>query len=184
MEEAKTLIEQLSTQLKNSSLQEALSKTIQELKDNEMAHRTRTEAIEDSINQVRRKNKNAESELERLHLLQTKNAAAFNKKNTERIKLSRKIIELEQENEELGATISETLEKITNLENEVKVLSYPTVEELYYEIVRGFGVDFIEKDERLCARIKNKSKNDVFLIDCDKNAVQETCEKIWKCIEF
>lgn len=184
MEESKTLIAELSEHLENQNLKETILRIMQELKDTEMAHKTKMEAIEDSITQVRRKNKQIESEIERMQLLQTKNAAAFNKKNSDRIRMSRKIIEFEQENEELEAGLLELTEKIVKIEDEIRLLGCPTVEELYYEIVRGFGVDFVEKEGKIYSRIKNKNKNDLFVVECDPFNIQESCEKIWDCIEF
>lgn len=185
MEEVKSQILKLTTQSSSGTLKETLSKIRQELKDTEVAHKTRMEAIEDSIGQVKRKNKQMESEVERLQMLQDKNAASFSKKNSERIKLSRRIIELEQENEETEVRLSELAEKNTRLEEEIKILSHPTVEELYYEIVKGFGVDFIKKEGRTCAKVMNKNRNDVFTVECDEKLnQQEVCEKIWEYIEF
>ncbi|ELA41244.1 uncharacterized protein VICG_01733 [Vittaforma corneae ATCC 50505] len=185
MEEAKTQILKLTAQFNSETLKETLNKIKQELRDAEIAHKTKMEAIEDSINQVKRKNKQVESEVERLQMLQDKNAASFTKKNNERIKLSRRIIELEQENEEIEARLNELIEKNTHLEEEIKVLSYPTVEELYYEIVKGFGVDFVKKEGAVYAKVVNKNRNDVFTVECsEKFNQQEICEKIWKYIEF
>jgi len=182
MEESKSQIQKLCMLFKDRSLRETVSSVKQELRADEVAHRTKTEAIEDSISQVKRKSKQMEAEVERQQMHQSKNVAGFSKKNSERIRLSRKIIELEQENEEIEMGINELTEKIGKAEGEVRVLSYPTVEELYYEIVRGFGVEFEENEGKVLARIVSKSKNDVFEMDCEET--QDVCEKIWECIDF
>lgn len=183
MEDTKTLIKELSSKFNNESLKKTLLSLTQELKEAEIIHKTRIEATEDSINQVRRKNKQIESEIERLQLIQTKNTNGFNKKNSDRIRMSRRIIELEQENEETEVKINELSSSVERLEEEIKVLNQPTVEELYYEVIKGFGVDFVEEDGKVMARIMNKNRNDIFLIDCSRG-VQEVCENIWNCIEF
>lgn len=183
MDDTKTLIEEISSKFKTESLKKALLSLTQELKESEMTHKTRIEATEDSINQVRRKNKQIESEIERLQLIQTKNTNTFNKLNSERIKMSRRIIELEQENEETECRINELTNEIDKLEREIKTLNQPSVEEFYYEIVKGFGLDFVEENGKIKARIMNKSKNDIFFVDCSKG-VQEVCENIWNNIDF
>lgn len=182
MEEAKSLILQLSSKIESGSLKEVLLKLSDGIKNADASHETKKEAIEDSIHQLQRKNKQIETEIERLQLLQSKNAAAFNKKNTERIKLSRRIIELEQDNEVLEINLGELDLRIDILENEMKTLSHPTLDELYYEIVRGFGVEFPTINGVLCAKIKNKRKNDIFTIECSNNPA-DACEKIWQCID-
>lgn len=185
MEEAKAQIQRLSGVFKNDGLKDALLKARQELRDAEAAHRTRMEVIEDSIGQVRRKNKQVELEVERLQMHQDKNASSFNRKNSERIKLSRRIIELEQENEEIEARVCELTEKIGRLEMEVRMLGHPTIDELYYEIVKGFGVEFVETGGVTSAKIVSRSKSDVFVVECDESkGKQEICERIWECIEF
>lgn len=183
MEDIKTLIKELSSKFSNESLKRTLLSLSQELKESDMIHKTRIEAIEDSINQVKRKNKQIESEIERLQLIQTKNTNTFNKKNTERIRMSRRIIELEEENEEAEMKINELSSAIDKLEGEIKIHNQPTVEELYYEVIKGFGVDFVEEDGKTMARIMNKNKNDIFFVDCSRGA-QEVCENIWNYIDF
>lgn len=182
MEESKTLLTQILNKVDSGSLKETLTKLKDSIKNSKASHETKKDAIEDSIHQIQRKNKQIESEIERLKLLQSKNAAAFNKKNTERIKYSRKIIELEQENEVLEMNLNELEQRIFKLEDEIKILGYPTLDELYYEIIKGFGVEFTEINGILNAKIKNKTKNDVFTVECDKGAA-EVCERIWQCID-
>lgn len=182
MEESKTLLNQLLTKIDSTPLKETLVKLKDTLNNNKASHETKKDAIEDSIHQTQRKNKQIESEIERLKLIQSKNAAAFNKKNSERIKCSRRIIELEQENEVLEMNLSEMDQRINQLEDEIRVLGYPTLDELYYEIIRGFGVEFIDENTTLVAKIKNKAKNDVFTVECNKSAA-EVCEKIWQYID-
>lgn len=185
MEDIKSLILKLTTQFNSETLKETILKVKQELKEGELNHKTKTETIEDSINQIKRKNKQTESEVERLQMLQDKNMAYFNKKNNERIKLSRRIIELEQENEELEVKIRGLEEKNEELEEEIRILSYPTIEELYFEIIKGFGVEFVEKEGKIKAKILNKNKNDVFIVECEESkGKQEICEEIWRYIEF
>lgn len=183
MEEARDLLTQLTTKFNNLSFKEALIKLSENERELDLAHTTSKEAISDSIAQITRKNKQAESEVERLQLLQSRNSSAFSKKSSERIKLSRKIIELEQENEEMENQLKEMEDEISKMEDEIRSLSRPSLDELYYEIVRGFGVEFIEKDQKTVARVKNIGKNDVFMIECAGQNLAETCDKIWACMD-
>jgi hypothetical protein len=205
IDEVKSLIVKLNVKLENKTLKESLTKLNEDMKSLETEHKTKKEVLEDSIYQIQRKNKQIESEIERLMLLQDKNNNQFNKKNNERIKMSRNIIELEQENEVFEIENEELEVKINRIEDENRILQHPTIDELYYEIVKGFGVEFIiEKDSsnsnditrdaksdvtrdvksdvtRIKAKIMNKSKNDIFTVECTGN-VSEVCDKIWECI--
>lgn len=185
MEDAKAQIQKLTGLFKDRALKETLLNIRQELRKADVAHRTKIEAVEDSISEVKRKNKQMEAEVERLLLQQSRNGSGFTKKNSERIQLSRRIIELEQENEEMEIRTRELTGQIVRAEDEVRMLSYPTADELYYEIVKGFGVEFVEMDGQVSAKIMNKSKNDIFTVECVDNAgIGEICEKIWGFIEF
>lgn len=176
------MIIDLAKKLEKTPIISTVNKINQQIRDNEAMYNTKNEAIKDSLAQVKRKNKQMENEIERLEILQQKNSSSFNKKNSERIKYSKRIVELEEENELLEDKISLLESKIEDVDTELKNLSYPTLDELYFEVVKGFGVNFIKNDEGVVAKINNKSKNDVYQITCSDNLV-ETSEAIWSCIE-
>lgn len=183
MDEEKKVLTQLSSRFNSLSFKDVLDKYRENERNLELTHSTSKDAISDSISQVLRKNKQTESEIERLQLLQSKNFNAFSKKSGERIKLSRKIIELEQENEEMESKLKEMEEEINRMEEEVKMLSRPSLDELYYEVIRGFGVEFVERDQKTIARVTNVRKNDVFTIECTGHNPSEVCDKIWASME-
>lgn len=180
MEDSKAFLQKLAAKFSNDTLKGVISDINEDVKKMDQEYSQFSEVSSDSLLQMDRKNKQMESEIERLQLLQGKNATGFSKKNNERIKLSRRIIELEQDNEDMESKLNVKEGKLSLLEEEIKALSHPSPDELYYEIIKGFGVEFIENEGRTYARVKNKHKNDLFLIDCQAEDLSKTCEKIWE----
>lgn len=183
MEEIRETLGKLSAKFDNSSFKGTLTELNDQMKKMDFDHSTSKGTLLDSIAQLTRKNKQLESEIERLQMLQNRNTSAFSKKNNERLKLSRRIIELEQENEDMETRLNRKENSLTVIEGKIKEMSYPSLDELYYEIVKGFGVEFVEKDGSTYARIKNKNKNDIFMIECDPNDLAGTCNQIWSSMK-
>lgn len=182
----KDLIDALSSiinKFDNEAFKETIMKIITSFKAAEKDHLAFMQNLTDTTSQLNRKNKQTESEIARLNLLQNKNTASFSKKNKERIQLSRKIIELEQENEGMENKKTQIEANIINLEEEIKKLSQPSIDEIYHEIIKGFGINFVNSQKEVTVVIKNKIKNDIFKINCDPSQVQIICDQIWELME-
>lgn len=183
MEELKKSISNLIDKFDNKTFKEVITETNEYIVKSKNKITASNDNLSEIISKTTRKIKQLESEIERLQLLQNKNANIFSKKNGERIKLARNIIELEQENEDMESKLRLKENQILVLEDEIKSMSYPSLDELYFEIIKGFGVEFIEKENQLYARIKNKNQNDIFLVECNQKNLNDVCEKIWASME-
>ena len=179
MEDAHNHLKELIKKFDNSSIKEALQKVSEQSKTLLANHNSSKESIADNINLLARKNKQIEAEVQRLQMSQSKNNEFYNKKNNERFKMAKKVIEYEEKNEDLENQISKLESLINSKEEEIRKISCPTSDELYHEIIKGFGVEFVKKQGKTYAKIKNKEKNDIFYIEANECNANDTCNKIW-----
>ncbi len=103
--------------------------------------------------------------------------------NAEKLRLAKKIVELEDENEKLRASIAETDKKAQEIEERIRSMSRPSFNEIYLEIVKGFGMEFVEKDDGMWLRIKSRKMNDVFMMPIDTcTDMLEVADMVWEKI--
>lgn len=162
-----------------------LCKSVKEMlseyqKRNENETKKRNE-LEEKIRNIERRNKQLESEIEHIEMQIVKKSEQQNKKHNERLKLAKKIIEMEERNEELENKIGILENGIITNETALKEASQPSSEALYREIMKGFGIDFINRDNKKIARIINKEKNNVYEVEITEQNKEEECDKLWKC---
>lgn len=179
MEEQKEILQNLKREFAKDLIKNAIKETSANLKKAEDEFLKNKQSITESITQLQRKNSQIESEIERLKLIQSKNSNLFSKKNNERIKLSRRIIELEQDNESMETKILKKEGSFESLEEEIRKSSFPSADELYYEIIKGFGIEFTDKKGEIVAKVKNQTKKDLVLIKCRRDNKKTACDAIW-----
>lgn len=191
MEDSKAHIKELISRFNKNE-----AKTSIDIINHRHKEKMRTRAVEidnikQNIHMLSRKNSQIEAEISRQQLQQGKNNELFNKKNNERLRLAKKLIDLEQINEDLENSISTIEAEIAGKENEINKLSYPSTDALYYEIIRGFNVDFYDnrnsinyeanKEASIIGRIRNREKNDIFTVEINENDdISKVCNRIWE----
>ncbi|KAI5149671.1 hypothetical protein ENBRE01_1053 [Enteropsectra breve] len=183
MEQTKEMIAEMLGRVESLNLKEIAARTVSENKKYENEFREYKETISENIKIIQRKNSQIESEVQQLEIALSKNNERYNKKNNDRLKLAKKVIEYEQKNEEIENKINELERAIAMKENEIQKIKGPSAEMLYYEIVRGFNVEFSRTKGKVVAKIKNKEKNDVFVVDTSEGSAGDICNKIWECME-
>lgn len=180
MEDAKSSLLELSGRLSNTKGRTHLGVAVQQ-------HYKRTEEqastitnLDRNIRMLERKNTQIDGEIQRISMLQGKINGQYSKIHGERLRLSKQLIDLESKNDNLEAEIEKTEDCIAAADAEIKSLNSPSCETIYYEIIRGFGVDFIKDGNNTVARIKNKEKSDVFYANIDGRPAEEACDEIWR----
>lgn len=183
MEDPKLLIKSLSNEFEGNELKKTIETFIKQQKESIESSHIILNELNDQIYELERNNNKIEDEIAGLQLTQSRNNEAYNKKNNERYKLASKMIAIEQANEELENEMEGLRMQLKKKEEDMKSISYPSAELLYYEIVRGFGVKFINNNGKDVIRIKNKNKNDIFEITSDNKTCEQICEEIWELID-
>lgn len=183
MDNPKTLIKTLTKMIDNKELKITIESFVSQHREEVNAKKNILDTLTDEIYMLERENKEIEDAILDLKLTQSKNNDAYNKKNNERYKMASKMISVEQHNEELENEIEELMKSVNVKEEAMKSINYPSTEVLYHEIVRGFGVSFVDKNNVRCIRIMNKIKNDVYEIALNDGIVEEICERVWELIE-
>jgi len=182
MEDPKALIDELILKFNNTDLKASL-------KEIGKKHRDKIEKLDsirnvtnDNLAIISRKNKQLEAEIQQLETRLEKNNELYNRRNLERLKHSKMIIEYEQKNEDLENQIVEIERKTQEKEEEIQKLQMPSDDFLFYEIAKGFGITFVKKQGKLYAKIKNVEKNDIYMVDTSEGSVGSVCNKIWDLI--
>lgn len=183
MEDSKALIGDLINHLDNKEIVKTIEQINTKIKSEALNHQNSKEVLNDALVLLSRKNKQVESEVQQLVMVQSRNNEMYNKKNSERLKLAKKIIDLEQKNEEIDGQIAELEFLISQKDDDLRKISQPSAEELFYEIVKGFGVDFTRRNNKLIAKIRNKNKNDLFEVEVSDSDPKATCDTIWSLME-
>lgn len=179
MDDAKNFLQELSKRLDNTAISKDIETVTFQHKERVAVHVAGCEALNQNIHLVARKNAQIEAEIQRLLLSQARVSDLFNRRNNERLRLAKRLIDLEQKNESLEAQTNELEAKIAAREEDIRRINSPSSDALYYEIVKGFGIDFVKKNGEDVARIKNKAKNDIFYVTLANRPVEEACEEIW-----
>lgn len=179
MKDLEECLTTINEKFNSNTLKDTIYKVTQSLKTMEKEHKEFEQSINEEIFQLNRCNKQLKCDLERLNLLRARNATSFQEKNNERFRISRRIIELEQDSERMEFKIGEKETISSKLEEDIKKLGHPSLDELYFEIVKGFGVEFYKKDGKVFVKIQNRSKNDVLTIECKDDDINSICDSIW-----
>lgn len=183
MEDSKTLLMELFKKFNNAEIKKDLLQAGKYYSEQAAANNSTKEMLANNAGLFQRKNSQIEAEIQRLMLAQARNNEQYSKKNNERLKLAKKIIDLEQKNEALENEIARTEALIAAKEEEINSINCPSPDALYYEIVKGFNVDFVKRQGALHARVKNREKNDVYQIELSEDRVAELCNEIWELME-
>lgn len=179
MEDAKNALLELSTRLDNTAICKDLETATSQYRERVAAHAAGCEALNQNTHLVARKNAQIEAEIQRLLLAQARVSDLFNRRNNERLRLAKRLIDLEQKNEGLEASIKDLEAKIAAREEEIRRINSPSSDALYYEIIKGFGVDFVSRDGEDVARVRNRARNDIFHVSLSNRPVEKVCEEIW-----
>jgi chromosome segregation ATPase len=181
MEEAKALLADLERKFKNPTEKQVLVMLHNKHKGEQAKVEQSTKMLQDSIQLLRKKGIQLEAEIRKLSYVHSRKGDAFVDMNSQRLKLAKRIVELEDENEKLKAGLVQADQKIVEKEELIKGLEQPSLGEIYLEIVKGFGAEFLEKDGRGVCRIKSKRANDVFFVELGKEVpTYEICNTIWE----
>lgn len=181
MEETKLQLQDLAAKFRNPVEKQILLALNSQRKLERAKIETVTKDLQENVQLFKKKNMQLEGEVRRYAYTHSKKSDAFLEINNEKLRLAKKIVELEDENEKIKAAIGEAERCVQDCEEKIRSLSRPSFNEIYLEIVKGFGVEFIERDGQLCCRIKNKKLNDVFVVDIrDDTPAFKTCNAIWE----
>ncbi|AFM97895.1 hypothetical protein EHEL_021410 [Encephalitozoon hellem ATCC 50504] len=183
MEEAKTLLQDLCEKFKNPVEKNILVALDSQRKEERMKMEAVTKALQENVQLFKKKNIQLEGEVRKYSYTHSKKNDAFMEINNEKLKLAKKIVELEDENEKIKVGIIATDKGIQEKEERLRTLSRPSFNEIYLEIVKGFGIEFLEGDGRKFCRIKNRKISDVFTIDIGSDiSMFEITNAIWEKI--
>lgn len=181
MEEAKSLLHDLREKFKSPIERQILVSLNNQRKVERLKMESVTKALQENVLLFKKKNMQLEGEIRRYSYIHGKKNDTFVEINNEKLRLAKRVVELEDEGEKIKASIHEVDRSIQEREQRIHHLSRPSFDEIYLEIVKGFGVEFIEKSGQMCCRIKNKKMNDIYTIDIsDDVPVSEICNSIWE----
>lgn len=118
-----------------------------------------------------------ENEINTIKINHTKNNEKYKRVNNERLKLARKLVELENSYSMYKDEL-DTIQKNINTYNEqLRLVNKPTFNQLYLELIKGFGFDI--KNGK--CKIKNEKKKCVIEVDLNKNQpLYKTVNEIWE----
>ncbi|KAL6122608.1 hypothetical protein NUSPORA_00278 [Nucleospora cyclopteri] len=149
------------------------------IKTEKSAHSDTSSGLKNEIQTIYKDKERLEAELEMIKGRIVKKMHYTNNTKTQSFNIGKKLLICEQEIENLEAILNEKLYRKKELEIEVNALCSPSIESLNYEFMKGTGLDFIQKEEKIFARIKNQEKNDVFMVNLNGINQEETREAIW-----
>lgn len=99
-----------------------------------------------------------------------------------RLPQAKGLVRLEEETFSLEDEIQQKKHEVDEKEEILRSGLKPSVDSLFLELVKGFRIDFIDKDG-MKALIKNHKKNDVVSIDIDNSMGDyEVADQIWSNI--
>ncbi|KAM0671402.1 hypothetical protein CWI42_021440 [Ordospora colligata] len=180
MDEAKTLLNELIGKFKNPVEKQVLAALSLQMKEGRHKIESVTKTLQENMQLFRKKNMQLESEVRKYSYALTKKNDTFAELNTEKLRLAKKIVELEDENEKLRASIIETDKKIQEAEEKIRNMNRPSFNEIYLEIVKGFGMEFVEKSDGTWLRIKSRKMNDVFMMPIDTcTNMLDVADMVW-----
>ncbi|KAH9411992.1 hypothetical protein HK407_02g04390 [Ordospora pajunii] len=183
MDEAKTLLNELIGKFKSPVEKQVLMTLSLQMKEGRHRIESVTKTLQENMQLFRKKNMQLESEVRKYSYALSKKNDAFVELNAEKLRLAKKIVELEDENEKLRASIAETDKKAQEIEERIRSMSRPSFNEIYLEIVKGFGMEFVEKDDGMWLRIKSRKMNDVFMMPIDTcTDMLEVADMVWEKI--
>lgn len=121
-----------------------------------------------------------ETEIEILKAQLTKKNQKFSSIRSNTFSVAKKVIDLEQAVSLAEMQLNEKQLEKQELEKEVAELASPTCDSLYNNFMKCFGVDFVDKEDgKIFVRIKNKEKQDVYMVEVNDENLEEVREKIW-----
>lgn len=134
--------------------------------------------------QTLRKNKEkVEAEIDMLQSQSAKKNQKFSAVRSNTFSVAKKVIDLEQEVSHAEIMLNEKQKEKHDLEKEVSDLASPTWDSLYNSFMKGLGVDFLEKEDgKIFARIKNREKQDVYMVEVNDDNLEEVREQIWSLL--
>ncbi|CAD25177.1 hypothetical protein [Encephalitozoon cuniculi GB-M1] len=183
MEETKALLQDLCEKFKNPIEKNILLALNSQRREERLKMETVTKALQENVQLFKKKNMQLEAEVRKYSYTHSKKNDAFMEINNEKLRLAKKIVELEDENEKIKANIITTDKAIQEKEERLRSLSRPSFNEIYLEIVKGFGIEFLEGDGKKYCRIRNKKMNDVFTVDISSGpSMFEITNAIWEKI--
>ncbi|KAI4291204.1 hypothetical protein PAPHI01_0478 [Pancytospora philotis] len=179
MEEEKNSIKELVARMRTVSASNSLEKLVSQYKQRTRKLQGVIEELEYNVALVTRKNNQIATEIEQEIMQQGKVVGQFSKNNSERLRMSKQYVNLEQVNANLEYEIADTKKSTEELENAIRDYSGPAQEVLYYELMRGFGVDFVSRDGGDACKVTNTKRNDVYFIETRDRPAEEVCEAVW-----
>lgn len=183
MEEAKTLLQDLCAKFRNPVEKHVLTALNTQRRDERLKMEAVTKALQENLQLFKKKNMQLEGEVRKYSYMHSKKNDAFIEMNGEKLRLAKKIVELEDETEKTKAAIAATDRSIHEKEERLRSLSRPSLNEIYLEVVKGFGVEFLEGSEGRYCRVRSKRMNDVFTLSIDDDAAGfEVANAIWERI--
>lgn len=118
-----------------------------------------------------------ENEINTIKINHTKNNEKYKRVNNERLKLARKLVELENSYSVLKDEFDTTEKNIFHFNEQLRLVNKPTFNQLYLELIKGFGFDI--KNSK--CRIKNDKKKCVVEVELDKNVpLYKIVNEIWE----
>lgn len=180
MEDPKSLVRELSQSVDNSEMVRVLEDLASHTKERSSFYAAQREALLTGLAVLEKENAHLDAGLQQLLLLQTKNVDACNRKNNERLRLAKRMMDLEQRIEQLESGLNEMEADITARDLDIQRVNCPSEDLLYHELVRGFGVTFVRKQGVLYARIRNREHNDMYELRLDGGDVPGLSNEIWR----
>lgn len=179
MKEVVSQISEVAELFSQHSSEEVFRKLAEKHRVQHLYYSQQTKSMNTELTQLLRCNDQAESEA--VHLRHTKKRLEDSLSSMARTRLpqAKNLVRLE---EELFAVEDEIQRKKAQVEEKEEILRVgfkPSVDSLFLELVKGFGIDFIDKGG-MRVLIKDRKKNDVVSIDIDNDAGKwEVSNKVW-----
>jgi chromosome segregation ATPase len=179
MEEAKGLLVDLEKRFKNPVERQILTALHSKRRGEQLEIEQSIKMLQENVQLLRKKGMHLEAEVRKLSYIHSRKGDAFVDMNSQRLKLAKRIVELEDENEKLKVSLVQVEQGIAEKEEEIRGLGHPSFSEIYLEIVKGFGAEFV--DGGSSCRIKSKRANDVFFVELGADVpAYRICNEIWE----
>jgi chromosome segregation ATPase len=123
---------------------------------------------------------NVENEINKIKISHNKNNEKYKMINSDRLRLAKKYVDLENEFSIMKSEIDELDMNIKKYNEELKRVNKPSFNQLYLELVKGFGVEFVNDRRNIC-RIRSTRKKCLVEIELDKKvSIYKICNEIWE----
>ncbi|EEQ82513.1 hypothetical protein NCER_100742 [Vairimorpha ceranae BRL01] len=126
---------------------------------------------------------NVENEVSKIKLSHNKNNEKYKIVNGERLKLAKRFVDLENEFSKMKSESDDLDVLIKKYTDEIRSISKPSFNQLYLELIKGFGLEFINDGKHIC-RVRNTRKKCYIDTELDRNEpLYKICNEIWDSMQ-